>query len=895
MGISHEDAQLHLAWTLLHFLWMACIPAAFLHLATRWLPTRSIELRYRISVLSLALLLPLFVLATRMGRTEDSRVAQQTRVITRDGGVPNASGTFERQPNADDDAGFDVVAGPVSEESLEVAASAVTMTAKQTEQAVNIPWARVITTLYFLGVTICSLRLLIGYLSSRRLRRSATPVVEGEMQQLAQRIASRIRLRATPMICWSERIVVPAVVGVLRPAVLLPTAIANGLTIEQLEHILLHEFTHLRRFDPLVNFLQNVLETLFFFHPLVWWISSQVRLYRELSCDDAVVACGVSPKQYADTLIDIAFRSKAPSAGNLSIVSSIASRPQLRTRLSRLLGHSPQPPRWPMRLADGMSLIVVLGIVAVLLTSTISDTLAAPQQVKDATAQSEQPVVADAILKNLPKSIEPTELAGIVVNAEGKPLPGVTVDAWSWYTGDETTTDQNGVFRFRPDSDEGRSKVEIRWSKSGYAPHYIAQQPVGVKDLVITLDDKTFIEGRIIAVDGSPAAGVTVRGAQKDIEGDGVMISEVVTETVADESGNYRMYVFPDTYELTIASAMGVSRLASIAVPSGQSVRRDIQLEPGVRFEAIVTDVTTRKRFSGLVLSSFMQSQFRGTSDADGRIVIEGMLPGTFEFEIGAGEPLEYKGMTYFRNGPLGRWWSPDAVKTWERLDRKTGQFQRNFDHLSFDLKPGMSAVQINVEQGVEFSGHVYDPDGKPREGATVAPAKTGSGNSLTGDTRYSVETEADGSYKVIMPAGNDFQYNLMAFDGEYGKWRTWGAVARDPLPTRPGQKVTDYDFQLTRGATVRGKVLLQDEVGAAPRQVRAHPADLRGNRYYDPTVEVQPDGSFELRGLRPGKHFIQVSPFWLSAKDSPDGNSVTIEVAEGETKEGIELKPADP
>jgi len=374
---------------------------------------------------------------------------------------------------------------------------------------------------------------------------------------------------------------------------------------------------------------------------------------------------------------------------------------------------------------------------------------------------------------------------------------------------------------------------------------------------VITLDQKTLIEGRVIAVDGSPAAGVTVRGAQKNIEGDGVMISEVVTETVADESGNYRMYVFPGTYELTIASAVGVSRLASITVPRGQSVRRDIQLEPGVRFEAIVTDVTSGKAFAGLVLSSFMQSQYRGTSDSDGRIVIDNMLPGTVEFNVGAGEPLDYNGITYFGNGPLGRWWSPNAQKAWERLEKTAGEFQRNLDHLSFDLKPGVAPVQINVEQGVEFSGHVYDPDGKPREGATVAPAKTGSGNSLTGDTRYSVKTGADGSYKVIMPAGNDFQYNLMAFDGEYGKWRTWGAVARNPLPTRPGQKVTDYDFQLTRGANVRGKVLLKDEAGAVPRQVRAHAADLKGNRYYDPTADVQADGSFELRGLRPGKYFI--------------------------------------
>lgn len=896
MGTSHEEAQLHLALTLLHFLWLACVPAALLHLAARLLPTRFVELRYRISVLSLALLLPMFVIAMRMAKDQDTFASQQPTAFARDAPMPRANGVLEHQPNTQVDPGQEIVASPLVDQSVVEAASARSMTTSQGEQRVGVIWARAITMLYFLGVIVFSLRLLKGYIAGRRLRRTAQPVTESEFQQLAVRIADRIRLKTTPTIYWCESVVVPAVVGVLRPAVLLPTAMANGLTIEQLEHILLHEFTHLRRLDPIVNFLQNVLETLFFFHPLVWWISSQVRLYRELSCDDAVVACGVNPRHYADTLIDIAMRSRNSDTRNLSSVSSIASRPQLRTRLARLLGHSHQPPHWPARLADGMSLIVVLGIVAVLVTSTLSETLAVPQQVDDTIVQSERPVVADTLLKNLPNSIEPTELSGIVLDDQGKPLSGVTVDAWSWHTGDETTTDENGVFRFRPNSDEGRSKVEIRWTKSGYAPHYMAQQPVGVKDLVITLNDKTFIEGRVIAVDGSPAAGVMVCGAQKNIQGDGVMISEVVTETVADGSGNYRMYVFPDAYELTVASAAGVSRLASITVPRGQSVRRDIQLEPGVRFEAVVNDATSGKPFAGLVLSSFMQRRFSGTSDADGRIVIDGMLPGTFEFNVGAGEPLDYKGITYFGNGPLGRWWSPHAQNEWERLEKTAGKFQRNLDDLSFDLEPGMAPVQINVEQGVEFSGHVYDPDGKPSAGATVAPAKTGRGNSLTGDTRYSVKTGADGSYKVIMPAGNDFQYNLMAFDGEYQKWRTWGAVASDPLPTLPGQKVTDYDFQLTRGASVRGKVLFKDEAGAVPPpQVRAHAADLRGNRYYDPTADVQADGSFELRGLRPGKYFIQVSPFWLSAEDSPDGSSVTIEVADGEIKEGIELKPTNP
>lgn len=896
MAFLNSDLQIRMALALLHLLWLACIPAATLGFAARLLPKNYLEMRYRLSVLALAAMLPMFVVAWRLSdMTKVPMYNQRTMAIEINSGnlsstnqldivvESNSAGVGGSEQRSIVDGRFDV--------------SAPTTSYIQTKPRIGDhgQWAFYLTSAYFIGVMLFTLRLLNGCLVSRRLRQRATIVTETEVLRLAVKAANKVQLGTTPVIYWCERAVVPTVVGVLRPMVLVPIAFSNGLTIEQLEHVLLHEFTHLRRWDPITNFFQNVVETLFFFHPLVWWISGQVRLFRELSCDETVVASGIDPLQYASTLIDIADRTRISLAPTVSNVSSVSMRSQLRARLSRLLGRPEISSGWQTLYASATSLVVVVVIVAALLVSTLNLTVASPQTADNANSESPAPVLSDALQQHVPDRIEPTELAGIVVDASGKPLAGVSVDAWSWHPGDETLTDENGVFRFRPESDKGRHKVEVRWTKPGYSPHYVAQQPVGVKDLIVTLDTTTFIEGTITAVDGTPAAGVTVRGAQKDIQGDGVHISEVTTETIADESGKYRLYLHPDSYEVTVASSMGVIRTEPIRVFRGISLQKDVQLEEGVRFEAIVTDVNTGQPFAGLVLSNFLQKQFKGTSDAEGRIVIDGMLPGLFEFNVGAGDPIEFRGMTFHLNGPLGRWWSPDATDPWSQLEKTPGKFQRNFDHLKFDLKPGMNPVEIVVEQGVEFSGHVYDPEGKPRGGVTVAPAKTGSGNSLTGDTRYSIKTEADGSYKVVMPAGNDVKYNLMAFDGEYGKWRKWGAVARDPLQTSPGQRVTDYDFTLTRGATVRGKVLTADEAGAAPRQVRAHPADLKGNRYYDPTVEVQADGTFELGGLRPGEHFIQVSPFWLSANDALGGSSIKVEVADGETKDGIELQAAGP
>jgi len=123
--------------------------------------------------------------------------------------------------------------------------------------------------------------------------------------------------------------------------------------------------------------------------------------------------------------------------------------------------------------------------------------------------------------------IQPEELAGIVKDENGKPLEGVLVDVWTWYKGDETVTDADGVFRFRPESDGGRRRVEVRFSKPGYSPEYNFKQPVGVKDLVITLNNKTLLEGVLRAADGAPVAGVTVRGEQGPNHADGVLIGSV--------------------------------------------------------------------------------------------------------------------------------------------------------------------------------------------------------------------------------------------------------------------------------------------------------------------------------------------------------------------------------
>ena len=94
--------------------------------------------------------------------------------------------------------------------------------------------------------------------------------------------------RASPA-CSSRRAVEVVALGYLRPMVLLPATLVTQMPPEMLEAIIAHELAHIRRLDLWVNLAQRVVETLLFYHPAVWWLSSRLRSERELCCDELAV------------------------------------------------------------------------------------------------------------------------------------------------------------------------------------------------------------------------------------------------------------------------------------------------------------------------------------------------------------------------------------------------------------------------------------------------------------------------------------------------------------------------------------------------------------------------------------------------------------------------------
>ena len=189
------------------------------------------------------------------------------------------------------------------------------------------PW---ILPVWSLGVLALSLRLLLGGLEVRTLRRSGQPADE-RVCALAAGLMHRMGVNRHVSLVTSPRAAGPSTIGWLRPVILLPPAAAMGLTVQQLEAVLAHELAHIRRYDYLVNILQMTVETLLFYHPAVWWVSHRMRVERERCCDDeAVRLCG-DATAYARALVTMA-RQQVPL---LAMGSSGCS---LTDRVGRLLG-----------------------------------------------------------------------------------------------------------------------------------------------------------------------------------------------------------------------------------------------------------------------------------------------------------------------------------------------------------------------------------------------------------------------------------------------------------------------------------------------------------------------------------------------------------------------------
>ena len=160
-----------------------------------------------------------------------------------------------------------------------------------------------VSALYLAGLLANVVKL--GYSRKRLQQIKKSLIPAGQMQQYINSFAKSLNINKYIQVKFSELIDVPCVTGYLKPIILLPVSLATSLTACEIEAILLHELSHIKRKDYLVNLMQQAIAIILFFNPFARLINSIVNRERENGCDDMVIEKTENPLIYAYALLKL--------------------------------------------------------------------------------------------------------------------------------------------------------------------------------------------------------------------------------------------------------------------------------------------------------------------------------------------------------------------------------------------------------------------------------------------------------------------------------------------------------------------------------------------------------------------------------------------------------------
>lgn len=188
---------------------------------------------------------------------------------------------------------------------------------------------------WMLGALLFGIRRLIAEIRARRIVRRARPVENDRLMRLFATVTRLSGVRAAIALRVTREITSPAVVGVIHPVVLLPTA-AQTWKDADLTAVLVHELAHAARRDCLINRLVDLAVVLYWCNPVVRVAAGRVRAESERACDDRVVRGGTEPEAYAHLLVRLTEAARVPR--ELEWAGTAMVRPgELESRLLAIL------------------------------------------------------------------------------------------------------------------------------------------------------------------------------------------------------------------------------------------------------------------------------------------------------------------------------------------------------------------------------------------------------------------------------------------------------------------------------------------------------------------------------------------------------------------------------
>lgn len=529
---------------------------------------------------------------------------------------------------------------------------------------------------YLAGVASFLVRLAIGRRLVDRLRGTAGPVGAESGRQF-ELCAAEVAPRRRVALARHAAIAAPAAIGGRPPMVLVP-ADWDDRPSSVRRACLLHELAHLARYDDRSKIGLELLRAAFFFHPMVLWLLARLERERELLCDEAAVARGVDPRDYARMLLDFARRPGGLLIPGVPQSLPFFGRETVKPRIEHLLEVDME--RWisplPARRAFAIG-GVVMGLALGLGGARVVAVAVANADARPGPTSSEPigpripaagPIVGappqkvDAIeeVKAVARAGASLRINGKVVDAEtGKPIPNYVVQdgrpdpkdpgriAWGWSEGRIESANPDGVLR----ETLGEKGSWKRVLAAGYLPQPITEKPHdgegGQVEVTVRLRRGRQIAGRVLDPAGKPVAGASVflvgGRASPNITG-GIAVrpfvggeDRTVTRATTDAEGRFTLTgagaeattvaVSSSTLDLHVAPAPPEGKELEIILPaSGKLVLRyDID---GAEPEATVFLQLLRQGPGGWDAVQYLREP---TVANKGRVVLDNLRPGTYD------------------------------------------------------------------------------------------------------------------------------------------------------------------------------------------------------------------------------------------------------------------------
>ena len=185
------------------------------------------------------------------------------------------------------------------------------------------------------GVVLVLARLLAGTIAVRRTSSKAVPVVDHRWLRLSATLSAALGIRRPVRLLLGGPRISPVTWGVFRHTVLLPSK-AVRWSDERRRLVLAHELAHVKRMDGAAQVFLQIVCSIYWFNPLVWYAAHRLRIERERACDDRVLGLGTAAVDYADHLIQIVRGMRSQQSFAFTAVS-MAQPSQLETRLISIL------------------------------------------------------------------------------------------------------------------------------------------------------------------------------------------------------------------------------------------------------------------------------------------------------------------------------------------------------------------------------------------------------------------------------------------------------------------------------------------------------------------------------------------------------------------------------